>query len=69
MFQAAVLLGVGLFVLYEAVQRLLEPAPIPGREVLIFGVIGLVGNIVMIAVLVGGDRTNFNMRAASGSAQ
>ncbi|WP_237200673.1 cation diffusion facilitator family transporter [Rothia nasimurium] len=64
MFQAAVLLGVGLFVLYEAVQRLLEPAPIPGREVLIFGVIGLVGNIVMIAVLLGGDRTNFNMRAA-----
>ncbi|MDO4821391.1 MAG: cation diffusion facilitator family transporter [Rothia sp. (in: high G+C Gram-positive bacteria)] len=64
MFQAAVLLGVGLFVLYEAVQRLLEPAPIPGREVLIFGVIGLVGNIVMIAVLLGGERTNFNMRAA-----
>lgn len=64
MFQAAVLLGVGIFVLYEAVQRLLDPAPIPGREVLIFGVIGLLGNIVMIAVLLGGNRTNFNMRAA-----
>ena len=64
MFQAAVLLGVGLFVLYEAVQRLLNPAPIPGADVLIFGLIGLVGNILMILLLLGGDRSNFNLRAA-----
>lgn len=64
MFQAAVLLGVGAFVLVEAVQRLFDPQPIVGTEVLVFGVIGLLGNIVMISVLVGGDRSNFNMRAA-----
>lgn len=64
MFQAAVLLGVGLFVLYEALQRFMNPEEIPGREVLLFGVIGLLGNVIMIAVLVGGDRSNFNMRAA-----
>lgn len=64
MFQATILLGVGLFVLIEAVQRFFTPHEIPGQDVLIFGVIGLVGNIVMIAVLVGGNRKNFNMRAA-----
>lgn len=64
MFQAAVLLGVGLFVLYEAIQRFMHPEEIPGREVLLFGLIGLLGNIIMIAVLVGGNRSNFNMRAA-----
>lgn len=64
MFQAAVLLGVGLFVLYEAIQRFIHPQEIPGREVLLFGGLGLLGNVIMIAVLVGGDRSNFNMRAA-----
>lgn len=64
MFQAAVLLGVGIFVVYEAIQRFISPSEIPGQEVLIFGVIGLVGNILMIFALVGGDKNNFNMRAA-----
>ncbi len=64
MFQAAILLGVGIFVIYEAIQRFFNPEEIPGREILIFGAIGLVGNLIMIAVLMGGDRSNFNMRAA-----
>ncbi|MFW0111994.1 cation diffusion facilitator family transporter [Rothia sp. CCM 9417] len=64
MLQATVLLGVGLFVLYEAIQRFMHPEEIPGREVLFFGLVGLLGNVIMIAVLVGGDRSNFNMRAA-----
>lgn len=64
MFQAAILLGVGAFVVVEAIKRFFNPAEIPGFEVLIFGAIGLVGNLVMIAILVGGNRQNFNMRAA-----
>lgn len=64
MFQAVALLAVGIFVAFEAVQRFFEPSEIPGQEVLVFGVIGLVGNIIMILVLMGGDRSNFNMRAA-----
>ncbi|MDO4897890.1 MAG: cation diffusion facilitator family transporter [Rothia sp. (in: high G+C Gram-positive bacteria)] len=64
MFQAAALLGVGVFVLIEAVQRFITPTEVPGKEVMVFGVIGLVGNVFMILVLVGGDRVNFNMRAA-----
>ncbi|MFW0154815.1 cation diffusion facilitator family transporter [Rothia sp. P6271] len=64
MFQASILLGVGALVIVEAVRRFFSPEPIASAEVLIFGVVGLIGNLVMIAILVGGDHQNFNMRAA-----
>lgn len=64
MFQAAILLGVGALVVVKSFQRFFNPVPMPGQEILLFGVIGLVGNAVMIAVLLGGDQQNFNMRAA-----
>lgn len=62
--QAAVLLAVGLVVLVEGVKRLFEPAEIASQEMVIFGVIGLVGNIISLLVLLGGRGNNFNMRAA-----
>lgn len=62
--QAAVLLGVGIFVIVEAVQRIGAPAEIAGAELLVFGVIGLVANIVALLVLAGGRGANLNMRAA-----
>lgn len=62
--QAAVLLGVGLFVLLEGVRRLVEPAAIPAGGLLAFGVIGLIGNLAAIAVLAGGRSQTLNLRAA-----
>lgn len=62
--QAAVLLGVGIFVVVEAVQRFGSPAEIASGELLIFGIIGLVANIVALLVLSGGRGANLNMRAA-----
>lgn len=62
--QAAVLLGVGLFVLVEGIRRLFEPPEIPATGLLIFGIIGLGGNIISILVLFSGRATNFNLRAA-----
>jgi cobalt-zinc-cadmium efflux system protein len=62
--QGAVLLGVGIFVAVEAVQRFNKPAEIASVELLIFGVVGLVANIVAILVLSGGRADNLNMRAA-----
>ena len=62
--QAAVLLGVGLFVLVEGVRRLIDPPPVPGPGLLLFGLIALVGNIVAIVVLAGGRSSTFNLRAA-----
>lgn len=62
--QAALLLAVGTYVLIEGVQRLFNPPEIPSTELVIFGVIGLVGNIASMLVLAGKRSANFNLRAA-----
>ena len=62
--QAAVLLGVGLFVLVEGIGRLIEPPAVASGPLLAFGVVALVGNLASIAVLTGARRSSFNLRAA-----
>ena len=62
--QAAVLLAVGLFVLVEGVRRLLDPPDVASGAMVVFGVVGLVGNLVGLLVLAGGRGDNLNMRAA-----
>ncbi len=62
--QAAVLLAVGGFVLVEAVRRLIEPPEVTSGAMVVFGLVGLAGNIVGIAVLASGRSANLNMRAA-----
>jgi cobalt-zinc-cadmium efflux system protein len=62
--QAAVLLAVGGFVLIEGIRRLIDPPEVASGAMVIFGVIGLVGNVAGIAVLAGARSANLNMRAA-----
>ena len=62
--QAALLLAVGGFALVEGVRRLVTPADVPSTSLLVFGVVGLVANLVALVVLTGGRRSNLNMRAA-----
>lgn len=62
--QAAVLLGVGAFVIIEGIGRLSEPPVIPSTELLVFGIIGLVGNVASLLVLASSRAANFNLRAA-----
>lgn len=62
--QAAILLAVGGFVLVEGVRRLVEPPEVASGAMVVFGVVGLLGNLVSMAVLLGGQRGNLNMRAA-----
>ena len=62
--QAAVLIAVGIFVLIEAVRRLINPPDVTSGAMLVFGAIGLAANIIGILVLLGGRRANLNMRAA-----
>ncbi|MDQ0768073.1 cobalt-zinc-cadmium efflux system protein [Pseudarthrobacter defluvii] len=62
--QAALLLGVGGFVIVEGVRRLLEPPEVGGPLMLWFGVIGLAGNAVGLLVLASGRHHSFNMKAA-----
>lgn len=64
--QAGLLLAVGGFVLVESVRRLDEPPEVTGAAMLVFGVVGLVGNLVGMSVLAAGGREqhDLNMRAA-----
>ncbi|OIJ65747.1 cation diffusion facilitator family transporter [Streptomyces mangrovisoli] len=58
------LLGVGGYVLFEAVQRFFTPADTAGGLTLVFGVIGLFANMVSLMVLMGGQADSLNVRAA-----
>lgn len=62
--QSLVLLGVGVYAVIEGVSRLFEPAEIPSQGLLVFGVIGLVVNVIAIMVLTGGRDSSLNLRAA-----
>jgi len=62
--QAAVLLAVGVFVAVEGVRRLVAPPEVPAMELLAFGVLGLLGNLVSVGVLFGRRTSSFNLRAA-----
>lgn len=62
--QAALLLGVGGFVIVEGIRRLFEPPEVGESAMLWFGIIGLVGNVISLVILASGRNHNFNMKAA-----
>ncbi|WP_432488819.1 cation diffusion facilitator family transporter [Kineococcus sp. SYSU DK018] len=70
--QAAILLAVGVFIIVEGIRRLFEPPEVASIAMVVFGVVGLVGNAASILVLVRGQQHgqqqghggNLNMRAA-----
>ncbi|MDX3232443.1 cation diffusion facilitator family transporter [Streptomyces sp. ME19-01-6] len=58
------LLGVGGYILYEAVVRFITPSPSHGGLTILFGAVGLAANVVSLAVLRGGQRESLNVRGA-----
>lgn len=62
--QALLLIGVSVYALAEAYERWSNPPSVASTELLIFGVIGLVLNVVALMVLTSSRGANFNMRAA-----
>ncbi|MYW62827.1 cation diffusion facilitator family transporter [Streptomyces sp. SID8379] len=58
------LLGVGGYVLYEAVQRFMEPAETAGGLTIVYGLIGLVANMISLSLLVKGQQDSLNVRGA-----
>jgi cobalt-zinc-cadmium efflux system protein len=62
--QAAVLLAVGVFILVEGVRRVIEPPTVASGVMIVFGIVGLGGNAVSIALLTRIQRGNLNTRAA-----
>jgi cobalt-zinc-cadmium efflux system protein len=62
--QSAVLLAAGVYVLVEGIQRLWYPPEIASGELVVFGIIGLVGNVAALLVLAPRRSASFNLRAA-----
>lgn len=62
--QAALLLVVGLSILVESVHRLVDPPAVTPSAMVLFGVVGLIGNIIGLVILAGARGDNLNMRAA-----
>lgn len=58
------LLGVGGYVLYEAVERFVTPAGTEGGLTMVFGAIGLAANMVSLTLLMRGQKESLNVRGA-----
>ncbi|MEQ8143263.1 cation diffusion facilitator family transporter [Streptomyces sp. OP7] len=58
------LLGVGGYVLYEAIQRFVTPAATEGGLAAVFGAIGLAANLVSLSLLMRGQKESLNVRGA-----
>ncbi|AJF68230.1 cation diffusion facilitator family transporter [Streptomyces vietnamensis] len=58
------LLVVGGYVLYEAIQRFVEPAETKGGLTIAFAVIGLVANVISLSLLMRGQKESLNVRGA-----
>ncbi|QPC85424.1 cation diffusion facilitator family transporter [Mesorhizobium sp. NBSH29] len=56
--------AIALWIVYEAWQRMAEPALVLGGPMLVVALLGLLVNIAAFFVLHGGDRENLNMRGA-----
>ncbi|SMY10670.1 cation diffusion facilitator family transporter [Brevibacterium jeotgali] len=62
--QSLILLAVGTYAAIAAAQRLFDPPEVPAGSLLVFGIIGLAGNIAALMILLGGRNSNLNLRAA-----
>lgn len=63
-FNAALLIGVAFFILYEAYQRLKNPPEISSMGMLVIALLGLVINIIAMKLLSHGKEGSLNLRSA-----
>ncbi len=63
-FNGATLLILGLLIVFEGVRRLIDPPAVEGGIVLAVALLGVVVNVVAVAVLHGADRRSLNVEGA-----
>lgn len=61
---ALLLFAVGVFVIVEAIRRLIHPPPVTSSVMLLFGVIAFGGNACSLLLLRQGQRESLNIRGA-----
>jgi cobalt-zinc-cadmium efflux system protein len=63
-FNAILLFFVAIYILYEAFQRLMSPAPIQSTEMLVIAVLGLVVNLISMRLLGAASGESLNVKGA-----
>lgn len=63
-FNAMMLFGVAVYILYEAYRRLGNPPEIQSMSMLAFAAVGLVANLISIRILSGGKDKSLNVKGA-----
>ena len=58
------LMGIGVFLLVEAVRKFLHPEPVVGVVMLVVAVVGLLGNLFTAWLLHAGSKESLNIRSA-----
>ncbi|WP_046499410.1 cation diffusion facilitator family transporter [Streptomyces odonnellii] len=58
------LLGVGGFLLYEAIERFIVPPETRGGLTIVFALIGMAANLVSLSLLMRGQKDSLNVRGA-----
>ncbi|MBV9025994.1 MAG: cation transporter [Streptomycetaceae bacterium] len=58
------LLGVGGYILLEAVERFITPTDVPGGLTVVFGSVGVIANVISLSLLLRGQRESLNVRGA-----
>ncbi|MEU0279264.1 cation diffusion facilitator family transporter [Streptomyces sp. NPDC088147] len=58
------LLGVGGFLLYEAIERFIVPPETKGGLTIIFALVGMAANMVSLSLLMRGQKESLNVRGA-----
>lgn len=61
---ASVLIGISIFLFFEAYKRFINPQPINEIIMLIVAVVGLVGNLVSVLLLKSDSKHSLNVRSA-----
>lgn len=64
LLNGTVLLGIGVYILYEAWSRFREPPEVSGGSMIVVASIGLVINLVGMALLRGGSQESLNVQGA-----
>ncbi|MDB1089777.1 cation diffusion facilitator family transporter [Streptomyces sp. ACA25] len=64
LLNCVLLFGVGGYILFEAIDRLRNPAEVPGGLTIVFGLVGIVLNGISLSLLMRGQKESLNVRGA-----
>ena len=64
LLNSATLIGICIFLIFEAYQRFLHPQQIDGKLVIVVACIGLIANVLSVFLLKANKSENLNIRAA-----